>query len=424
MKKGMSKVIGLSVVVVFFTLSLVAYGKDAPVTLKLWHQWVSKSDAMSQPFREVLDSWNKTHPDIKIEDEGIDGEAYKTKIKVAIAANEAPDIFYAWGAGFAKPFVDSGNVLALDKYLNDGTKKRLLDGALTNFTYNGKVYGLPCTLALASLYCNKDLFDKNGIKIPTTFDELLSAVKAFRAKDITPIVVGEKDTWPGMYWYDILALRTAGSQGCLNALSKKASFDQPAFTDAAAKLGELLKAKAFNDSMFSIGYNEMVADFTQGKAAMCFQGNWIGGACETDNAPVNGKIIAVPFPMIKGGKGNINEFFGGASDGLWVNANSKYKKQAVKALKYITENCSNKFYAAGAGLPCWSVSGVDESKLSPLTKQTAAMIKNAQGFVMWWDILLDGRDAETHKNLVVELFYNKISPQDFSKEMQKLNLKK
>ncbi|QGQ97717.1 extracellular solute-binding protein [Paenibacillus psychroresistens] len=392
------------------------------VTIKLWHQWASPSDGNTKPFRAVLDAWNKANPNIQIVDEGIDGESYKTKIKTAVAASEMPDVFYAWGAGFAKPFVEANAVLPLDDYLNDGTKDKVLNGALVNLTYNGKVYGLPANLNLAPLYINKEIFDNNGVKIPTTFDELLAAVKAFRAKGITPITVGEKDLWPGMYWYDILALRSAGATASQAALEKKASFDQPEFIDAASKLVELVNAKAFNDSMFAIGYPEMVADFTQGKAAMLFQGTWVGGSINDANSLVKGKIVAVPFPIITGGKGNVDEFFGGSVDAFFVSQNSKYKEEAVKVVKYITENMSNQAYAAGASLPAWKVTGVDVSKIDPLTKQTVDMIKNAKSFTIWWDTFLEGKVGDQHKNLVANLFYNKMKPEEFAKEMQKLNV--
>nr|WP_233167975.1 extracellular solute-binding protein [Paenibacillus roseus] len=387
----------------------------------MWHQWASPNDGNTKALREVLDEWNRNNPDIQIVDDGIDGESYKTKIKTAIAANEAPDIFYAWGAGFAKPFVEANAVLPLDDYLKDGTSEKLLPGSLTNVTYDGKVYGLPTSLSVASLYINKEIFDQNNVKIPTTFSELLDAVKAFREKNITPIVVGQKDLWPGMYWYDILAIRTAGAQGALDALNNQASFDTQPFKDAAAKLQELVAAKAFNDSKFSTGYNEMVSDFTQGKAAMVYQGNWLGGSVEDDQSLVKGKVIAIPFPAVEGGKGTADEFFGGAIDALWVSANTKYKEEAAKAVKYLTEQMSNKLYESGAGLPSWQVSGVDESKISDLTKQTVEMLKSATHTVMWWDIFLEGKDADRHKNLVAQLFDGKMTPDEYAAQMQKIN---
>jgi ABC-type glycerol-3-phosphate transport system substrate-binding protein len=75
-----------------------------------------------------------------------ENETFKTKIRTAVAANEAPDIFTYWAGGYMKNFVTAGKLLALDDYLNDGTKDKLLDGTLDNMTFDGKVYGLPHTM--------------------------------------------------------------------------------------------------------------------------------------------------------------------------------------------------------------------------------------------------------------------------------------
>ena len=152
-----------------------------------------------------------------------------------MAVNEAPDIFFSWGAGFSKPFVKADNVLALDDYISDGTKEKIAAGTLDNFIFDGKIYGLPMYTWSGILYCNKELFDANDVKIPDTYDELLKAVNTFNEKDIIPITCGEKERWPGMFFQNILAIRTAGVKLSNQALNKEASFDQPQFVESVAR---------------------------------------------------------------------------------------------------------------------------------------------------------------------------------------------
>lgn len=112
-----------------------------------------------------------------------------------------------YGGSFVKPYIQSGNMLALDEYLTQDVKDKLVKGTINGCVVDGKTYSLPMYSFIASLYCNKELFDKAGAKIPTTYDELLDAVKKLRSANITPIALGEKDRWPGMYWFDIFAMR-------------------------------------------------------------------------------------------------------------------------------------------------------------------------------------------------------------------------
>jgi raffinose/stachyose/melibiose transport system substrate-binding protein len=404
------------------TTSSSSTGGNQKITLKFWHVWTSDTDSNKKNVEAVIKEWNDANPNVQIVAEGTENEAYKTKIKTAIAANEAPDIFYTWGAGFSQPFVDAGKVLPLDSYLNDGTKEKLLPGTLTYLTYNNKVYGLPYTTDMGIFYVNKELFADNNVKIPTTYDELLAAVKAFRAKGITPIAVGEKDKWPGMFYYDALALRLGGAKLSNDALAKKTSFENPVFINAAAKLKQLVDAGAFDPAALGLTRDESEVPFLQGKIPMYYNGSWFAGSIEQANSAVKGKVEALNFPVLTDGKGDKNEVLGGAIGGFMVSANTQHKAEAARAVKFIAENIAKRLYASGAGVPSWKVA-VDESKLDPLTKEVADIAKKATGNVVWWDSYLSGSDASVHKDLVAQIFGKQITPEDFAKQMEAINKK-
>lgn len=389
--------------------------------LKMWH--ITASDAegnrtiLLNAIKEAEAKFN-----VKIEETGTENEQYKTKIKSAMASNSGPDIFFTWAAGFSQPFVDGGKVLPLDDYLGDA-KDRLVTGITTNFTYDGKIYGIPYQSQVGALFCNQELFDKYNVKIPETYEELLTAVKVFKDNGITPLICGAKDLWPAMWYYDVIALRTAGATLSNEALSGKASFDSPEFIDAAAKLVELTKAGAFGPNAMSVSWDNANVDFAQGKGAMLFNGNWVTGNVNADNSAVKGKITARKFPLISGGKSSATEYFGGAGDGYMINSATKDPKLAADVLLFICEKLAHDMYEANTGLPGWKVQ-VDESKINPLTKEIAAMINEGTGWTLWWDVFMEGAAADTHKNLVVELMAGQITPEQFAKEMQKLNEKK
>jgi raffinose/stachyose/melibiose transport system substrate-binding protein len=367
-----------------------------------------------------VEGWNAKNPGIVIQPVGVNTEQYKIKIKSALAAGDAPDIFYLWGGSSLRPYILNNNILELDSYLDDNTGDKLIPGKLDACMLNGKVYSLPMFTYAANLYCNKSLFEKAGAKIPATYSELLQAVKLLRAARITPIVVGEKDRWPGMYWFDVMAMREAGSQACLDALTNPSLFDQPDFLTATQKFCDLINADAFNDDALSIGFEEMLDDFKAGKAAMIFQGNWVDVMSSAGNS-VKGEIVEVPFPVIEGGKGSLSELLGGNVDGFCINTNVQHKKAAVDALKFICERAGKEGYLKGAGLPCWKMTGMDNSKAPALTKRSAVLMQSGNSFVEWWDTLLPAAGSEVHKALVAELFAGKKTPQEFIKEMTRMD---
>lgn len=393
--------------------------------VRVWTLWTDPTkDSNAAYFYKVLESAKTDLANITLEHDATENESYKTKLKTAIAANEAPDVFYSWGAGFTKPFVDAGKVLALDDYLaSSGAGQKILPGATDFFKFENKTYGIPYSKWAAVLYCNKELFEQNGVKIPATYDELLTAVKAFRAKNITPITVGGKDRWPAMFFQNALALRTAGAQASVDALNKTASFDQPAFIESAAKLKELVDAKAFNDGCLGLTNDESNVPFLQGEIPMHYMGNWFVGNIVGKDSKVADKVTCIPFPTVTGGKGTAEEFFGGSIEGFCVSASAEDKDASMKTAGYLSETMA-KLTAMDGGLATWNVEGVDESKVNSVAKQVKDMTANAKSYVLAWDTFLEGADAETHKNLVAEIYAGKKTPEEFAKEMQKLNEKK
>lgn len=395
-------------------------GSDS-IKLTLWDQSVGNTDPSAKLLPEIVEKWNKEHPNIQVERTGTTGEQYKTKIKTSLAANEAPDLFYGMGGGsFMQPYIESGNVLEISSYLTDEIKSKMGPGMAEAIETDGKIYTLPVYTHIANLYVNTELFDKAGAKIPTTYTELLDAVEKLKAAGITPALIGEKDRWPGMYWYDIIAMRQAGYDAVIEAFKDPSKWDSPDFVAAAAKMQELAKVGAFNSSMLSMSYDEMLGAFNAGSGAMMFQANWVNAGIEDPSSATKGKVQVVPFPVFEDGKGKVTEIFGGAVDGFYISSNTKHPKEAVDFLMYLSEQLGTQGYLAGAGLPSWKIDGLDTSSLSSLDRSAAEIMSTATSFITWWDNILPAESAETHKNLIASLLAGDITPEEFCKQMAQL----
>lgn len=389
---------------------------EEPITITIWHQSVADTDPVKKIIEDSVQEYHELHPNVTIEQDGVTGEQYKTKIKTAFAAGEAPDISYMFSGGsFVKPYIDAGYLLPIDEYLTDETKSKVLPGMLSGCTFDGKIYSLPTITFLANLYCNTEMFDQAG-----NWDELLEAVDKLNTAGFTPIIMGEKDRWPGMYWYDIISARTASNAAIEEAFGDPAKFNTAPFIEAAERMQELVNAKAFNDNMMSMSYDEMIEGFAAGQGAMLYQANWVHPSIQDDAAVSKGKVTCVAFPVITGDAGSISEFSGGSSDGYYVNANCKHPKEAVEYLEYLSEKIGKVGYQQGAGLPCWDTTGVDTSGLTPLDTESAALMETGTSYISWWDNILSAEDSETYKDLVAQLMALKITPEQFAESMSKL----
>lgn len=395
--------------------------KAKQTTLKVWSIWSADSESNKAPFLKTIEEYKKAHPEVKIELTMTEAEAYKTKIRTAVAANDAPDVFYYNAGGMLKSFVDAKKVLPLSDYMSKEDMSRIVDGTLSNMTFDGKVYQLPYTLACSVMFVNTELFDKYNVKIPETWKELLQAVKTFKDAGITPMALGGKDRWTTCMYTDLIMLRAAGYEECDKAFYKKpgANFQSAGMKLAAEKYEELIKAGAFPKDTIAITRDESEVPFYAGKIPMYVNGNWTAANCQASSSAVKGKIKAVRFPVIEGGKGSINDFMGGAAEGFCVSAKTKQKEKAIELCTYLAENHSRNAYMVGAGMPTWKMK-VDDSKVDPLIKSIVDLTSKASNFLLWGNTALEGNDSETMMDIVSEMLSGDITSTQFCAKFQEI----
>lgn len=388
---------------------------DEAVTLTLW-SIATESDSFNHAYTQAIADYEAAHPNVKIVHETFENQSYKTKIKSAVAANELPDIFYTWGGGFSKAFVESGKVLPLDTYYTDAYKAELSQAALTNATYEGKIYGSTYTTPVSALFYNKKMFADNGIAVPTTWDEFMVAAKAFKEKGITPLGVSVKDTWVLAMCHDALTLKSAGPTKTVAALTKQGqSYNDPDFIASAQKIKDLVDTGAFIDGATGLSNDEASAMFYNGTVPMYITGSWMGGSIQND-APNPADFDVAPIPVINDANAKASDFMGGAVDTLMVNAGTKNADLAGEAVFELTKSISKYAYLDGAGIAAWK-KDYDDSAVNPITKKLADYATAATSFTIWFDTLMDADDAGEYLALLQELYTGNMSPEEFAQAM-------
>ncbi len=413
------RLLGTLLSVVMITSLMSGCKQEASMTettLTLW-SIATESDAFSNAYSKAIKDFEKANPGVKIVHETFENEAYKTKIKTAVSGNNLPDLFFTWGGGFSKPFVESGKVLAIDKYYTGEYKEQLSEAALTYSTYNGKIYGSTYTTPVSALFYNKKIFEENGLKAPTTFDELVQTCDKLIQKGITPIGISAKDTWVLAMTHDAMTLKSAGPEKVKSALTKAGqSYDDPDFLESAKKFKQLVEMGAFYKGATGLTNDEASALFYSGKVAMYTTGSWMAGSIQTDAANPS-DFDVVPFPLL-GANAKATDFMGGAVDSIMVSASTKNPDLAGKAAFELTRSISKYSYLDGAGLAVWK-KDYDDSDVNPLTKKLADFAANATSFTLWFDTTMEAEDAGEYLTLLQEMYVGKITPEGFVSSMKK-----
>ncbi len=62
--------------------------------------------------------------------------------------------------------------------------------------------------------------------------------------------------------------------------------------------------------------------------------------------------------------------------------------------------------------------------MAPVFTDLYDLYSDSEGFVIWWDTYMDGDDAQTHKNLALELFAGVKTPEEYMEGMTAISNKK
>lgn len=131
--------------------------------------WFLTGEPNQTTMQNAVDAFVAANPDNKINVTYFQNDAYKTKIKTAIGAGQAPTIVYGWGGGGLKTYAEANQVEDLTPWFdaNPDVKNKFFPSSFGAATVNGKIYALPNQyVAPIVLFYNKELFEKAGVQLP------------------------------------------------------------------------------------------------------------------------------------------------------------------------------------------------------------------------------------------------------------------
>lgn len=397
-------------------------GKE--VTLRLFSNLPDRKSGQGLAEQMVIDNYVKANPNVKIDIETLAEEPFKNKLKAYMASNEALDVTMVHGGAELNTLVQAGYVKELDPKEYEGDTFKFLPGVYKSFTFNDKLYGLPRNSDYEVIYYNKKLFDDNGIKIPTTYAELLEAGKQFRAKGIEPMSMNGKDLWSFAAFFQDLVERVSGDQNLmLDAVAKKKNFTgDENFTKAAELLAQARDTKLFQESFMTADYGASQNLFTQGRAAMWYMGSWEAGMATNDKLPEDfrNNVNVLRFPVVEGGKGKDTDLLAWNGGGYSLVSSSKHPEEAKKFFDYMmsADQWAKIVWDTGAAVPAqkYELSG----KESELQKQLTDVLTGATSTA--GAIALDSgtpKFKDDAQNVFGKFFAGGSTPEQLLAELQK-----
>ncbi|MDT0401629.1 MULTISPECIES: extracellular solute-binding protein [Streptomyces] len=375
----------------------------------------------------AVDAFNKAHPDNEIDDTTFQNDAYKTKIKTAIGAGQAPTVIWGWGGGTLRAYAEADQVEDLTSWFDEHSelRKGLFPSSFGAATVDGRIYAMPCeAVQPIILYYNNRVFERVGVEPPQSWDDIMALVPRFNAKGIAPFALGGQSRWTNMMWLEFLFDRIGGSEVFQAAVEgEKNAWSHPDAIKALTRLQDLVKAGGFVKGFSSItaDSNADQALLYTDRAAMMLHGAWSYGIQQTDGGDFvpSGSLGYMTFPPVEGGKGDQSDTVGNPAQYLSISskASAAQKKTAKDffATGILQEEEVKKWIGNGSvPIRLGTEKLLAASENADFLQFTYDIASKAKVFVQSWDQALSPTAAETLLDNIVKLFQLSIPPRQFA----------
>lgn len=366
-------------------------------------------------FDKVAADYTSKNPNVKVVVTSADNENYKQEINVRLASNDAPDIYFAWSAVYAKNFVDGGRALDLTSYINDDKEwsDKIMTSQFGPYTFNNNIYGIPIIMDGKTFYYNKDIFNELGLEVPENWDEFMTVLDTLSKTDYIPISLGNIDDWATGHYITTLNQRVVPADVLQKDYNLDGDFSDAAYVEALEYLNQLVPY--FTPEFNSVSYDTGINDFITGKAAIYYeQFNQVQYI-----EPAEFEWSWFDFPDIEGAKGDQNALTG-APQGFMVSAETKYPEECVAFLKYLTTPEVAGQMVKDTMMISTVDGAINETTANENLIKIADTIKQASSINVWLDNSTDSEVVSIYLSGIQAMVGGSKTPQEVMADVQKM----
>jgi ABC-type glycerol-3-phosphate transport system substrate-binding protein len=202
-----------------------------------------------------------------------DTTTYQQTINSALPTNDVPDLFTWWSGYRMEDLVQQGVVSDTTEIFQAAIKAGNLPESLAAaFTFDNKQYAMPLHVSYWPMFYNKQVFTKQGIEVPKTWDDVMAAAEKLKGAGITPFFATTDGRWPAFIWFEELLIHT-NPTFYKELCDGKQSYTDPVVTGVFDQWKEMLQKDWFTPLDTPMDSNA-VNMFVKGEYAMMPVGTW------------------------------------------------------------------------------------------------------------------------------------------------------
>jgi raffinose/stachyose/melibiose transport system substrate-binding protein len=307
------------------------------------------TDPSTEVFEQQLKDFMDANPNVTIINESMTsvGDEFRTAVKTDFSTGNEADVTFFYTGADAKGIIESGSVVPYEEVretypeVGGDISESILDSVRE---FDGKLYALPMTGFYEGLFVNTELFDQYDLELPTSWENLTTAIEVLSENGITPIAGPIAQSH---YLIEHFVLAQAGVEGHQDVLDG----DIPqSWVDGLTHIKELHDMNAFSADAIAMEIEASQNLFRQGNAAMIFEGSWFIGGCDEE---LQAKMTVMPMPTAPGGAKDPTSIVAGYSSGYYISRRSyddaSKQEVVVDLVKHLTSAEAIKEIAAANG---------------------------------------------------------------------------
>ena len=347
-------------------------------------------------FDAAVAAYEEANPDIDIVMEAVADEPYKDKIRVLMASDQVPDIFFSWSGEFGRKFARDGRTYDLTEALaGPEWEGRFSEAALDPLRFEGHQFGIPTNVNAKYIVYNTAIFEENGLEEPETFAEFLALLETLKENGVTPIAYGNAAPWAATHYIgDFFAkyvpdeVRTADYQLLADPDDL---YTHPGYVEALETYKMLSDSGYFNRGSNALPHAAARGSFFAGRTAMMFI-----ELVEFYMVPGSGLEEAgwdfFAIPPIEGAEGN-QALLTGAPEGFLISADTKVAEEALDFINFLTSPEMASDYVKTTGMTSAVIGSVTSETATPEVLAGLARLEEADGMALWLDTDMDTQSA-------------------------------
>ncbi|WP_251552431.1 ABC transporter substrate-binding protein [Neobacillus muris] len=222
-------------------------------------------------YEKAIKKFQEKHPEISIDFQPYESTEYNTILSNALVSGDGPDILQLRPYSGATTIADNNYLLPLDDLTGiENINKEYLDAAKGS---DGKVYGVPLSLNSGVIFYNKEIFEKQGIKVPKTWDEFMTVCEKLKKNDIIPIAQSGRAAYLLSMTHAVIGPDAYGHNDFVDKIvSGDANLEDPKFVESVQRMKDL--EKFFPKDFIALEDNDAQTLFYTGQAAMYINGDY------------------------------------------------------------------------------------------------------------------------------------------------------